>query len=72
MKTSDIVIGNTYMSRIGSELCKVEVVGIRPRVDGRVVFNVRRPGDWRILPKARSAAALRVCTDYNDPNFTGG
>lgn len=61
MKTKDVVIGHTYLTYIGAELCKVEVVGIRPRPDSRIVFNVRRVGDWKILPKARSAAALRAC-----------
>ena len=64
MKQKDVVIGETYLTRIGEELARVVVVSIhadRPymREKVRTTFTVRREGETVHLPKRRTAAALR-------------
>lgn len=66
MKMKDIVVGATYLTYIGSNLSRVVVVS---RVEGdktspfasnrRLSFRVRREDETTVLPKRRSAAALR-------------
>jgi hypothetical protein len=68
MKQADIKIGSTYMCYIGTSLAHVVVTG---RVEGYVIagrrvsdrFTVRRVGEDKDLPKARTAAALRPSSD---------
>ena len=65
MKTADVVIGATYLTRVGGSLVRVVVVRkenplafstLRRR---QVRFTVRRVGEERVLPKTRTASALR-------------
>ena len=60
MKTKDVVIGETYLTKIGNSLARVIVVELRPdSFSGRPRFLVRKEGDDRVLPKSRAASALR-------------
>ena len=60
MKTKDIVIGGEYLTKIGEARARVIVVAERPdSFSGRMRFLVRRAGEDRVLPKSRSASALR-------------
>lgn len=65
MKEKDIVVGKVYYTYIGSELEPVTVVGTAEpdRYDKRRRFLIKRHGESRILPKARTAAALRETAD---------
>jgi hypothetical protein len=71
MKTKDVVIGATYLCRIGAELCRVVVVAKTVNHAGRTAYRIRREDDigrlaefagvtWEALPKLRSAAALHT------------
>lgn len=64
MKQSEIQIGGVYLTYIGEELAPVEVISIK--TSGNLFskrtltrYVVRRVGESKPLPKARSAAALR-------------
>lgn len=70
MKTEDVKVGETYLTKIGDTLARVVVVRKRqgipshPGAFGRVrkerdTFEVRRENEDRVLPKTRSASALR-------------
>lgn len=67
MKTEEIKVGATYLTRMGSELAPVVVVGEARRnfnyslakETGPRRFNVRRVNETRTLPKSRTAATLR-------------
>lgn len=60
MKLKDVVIGETYLTRIGERLARVIVVGTREDTfSGRTRFLVRRVGEDRVLPKSRAPSALR-------------
>jgi hypothetical protein len=58
MKHKDIKIGETYITRIGMNLCPVVVVS-EYIGSSRKGFHVRRVGSDTILPKKRTAAGLR-------------
>lgn len=73
MKHADVVIGGRYWTRVSGDLVEVEVIrekevtrhgywnglpGGRSRTWRR--FVVKRTDNGTVLPKARSAAALRV------------
>lgn len=66
MKTHEVVVGETYLCKVGEALAKVTVVA---KVTGRETcgrkdrdsFIVRRVGTDINLPKYRTAAALRPC-----------
>lgn len=62
MKGKDVVIGGTYLTRIGTELARVVVVAAVTLYGRRIMtgYVVRREGEEDRLPKPRSAAALRV------------
>lgn len=61
MLKKDIVIGNSYLTIIGGNLCPVVVMSIREpnSWNKRTTYIVRRIGESRDLPKSRTAAALR-------------
>jgi hypothetical protein len=62
MKQKDVVINNEYMTKVGDELVKARVVQERQSLSfqGNVRrFTVRRVDNGALLPKARTAAALR-------------
>jgi hypothetical protein len=59
MKTKDVIVGQTYLARIGTELARVVVIAKVTDYKDRVKFQVRRESERSPLPKARSAAALR-------------
>ncbi len=66
MKIAEVVIGQTYLTKVGETLVRVMVVDKvhgygSPYSDRRTQdkFRVRREGEARVLPKARTAAALR-------------
>jgi hypothetical protein len=59
MKQAEVEIGGTYYTRIGEELAPVVVVYKTTDYKGKTVFAVQRVEDDRILPKHRTAAALR-------------
>lgn len=69
MKAADVQIGAVYLTRIGEELARVEVVreafrdpGTK-RASGRAGprrWYVRREGSSSCLPKPRNAAALHT------------
>ena len=59
MKTKDVVIGGEYLCYIDATLSRVIVVAPYEDYNGRKKFLVRRAGEWRHLPKARSPSALR-------------
>jgi hypothetical protein len=62
MKQSEIIVGNEYMTKIGDCLVKVHIVQKREPIgsyDKRTTFLVRRVDNGTLLPKARTAAALR-------------
>jgi hypothetical protein len=61
MKQSEVKMGETYRTYIGQFLCRVVVVGKHDadRFNKRTRFVVRRVGETRDLPKARTAASLR-------------
>lgn len=66
MKEADIKVGEVYLTRIGESLCRVIVVQKREGYrltalskKSRTTFDVRRENEDRVLPKPRSAAALR-------------
>jgi hypothetical protein len=63
MKQSEIVVvGGEYMTKVGDGLVKVRVVQRREPIgsrDKRTTFLVRRVDNGTLLPKARTAAALR-------------
>lgn len=66
MKTKDVKIGSTYLCYIAQVLCRVVVVSVhggnpdsRWSDERRTSFYVRREGEDKLLPKRRSAAALR-------------
>lgn len=61
MKEKDITVGKVYYTYIGSDLEPVTVVGILEpdAYNKRTRFLIKRKGESRILPKARTAAALR-------------
>lgn len=70
MKHADVVVGQTYLTRIGGELARVVVVNAviehtythrytameKCRTSCR--FRLRREGVATLLPKTRTAAAL--------------
>lgn len=66
MLQKDVVVGDTYLAKVGEgRMQRVVVVGRRERIKGvgltarrTVAFEVRREGESRSLPKYRSAAAL--------------
>lgn len=64
MLQKDVVVGDTYLAKVGEgRMQRVVVVGRRERIVGltarrTVAFEVRREGESRSLPKYRSAAAL--------------
>ena len=65
MKQSDVKLGMKVYTYIGQDLCPVEVVGKYVDVGGwnartKTRFSVRRFGSTSVLPKKRTAAALRV------------
>lgn len=66
MKQSEVIIGQTYYTRIGEELAAVEVVAMIPgnpnsrwSDEKRTTYTVKRVGENVCLPKRRTAAALR-------------
>lgn len=62
MKQKDVQISGEYMTLIGAELIKVRVISDREFSRGRgtcIRFVVRRVDNGKVLPKARTAAALR-------------
>ena len=64
MKQKDVVVGNTYLTYIGTTLSRVVVVQIREPIPGYdrsrcARYVVRRENEERSLPKFRTAAALR-------------
>ena len=65
MKLADVVIGETYLTKIGGNLVRVVVVrkaekpGFNYSSRRQASFAVRRAGEVRELPKSRTAAALR-------------
>jgi hypothetical protein len=59
MKQAEIQIGGCYLTYVGGGLARVVVVRRETNRNGRTVFVVRRFGGL-ILPKARTAAALRL------------
>lgn len=76
MKTEDVKVGETYLTLIGDTLARVVVVqrrqgcpardtmfGRKPKE--RDTFDVRRENEDRVLPKPRSAAALREIPNFN-------
>lgn len=68
MKRTDVKVGGVYLCYIGTFLAHVVVTGT---VEGYVLagrkipdrFTVRRLTEGKNLPKPRTAAALRICTD---------
>ncbi len=62
MKHKDVVVGNTYETKIGGELARVIVRCETTDLKGRNKWRVRREDGNTDLPKARSAAALREVT----------
>jgi hypothetical protein len=62
VKLADVKIGEVYLTKIGEELARVVVVDRRlepTRKGYRTTFRVRREGERELLPKSRTAAALR-------------
>lgn len=62
MKQKDIVIGQTYTTKVGEH--QVRVVVVERRTDSfsnRARFLVRRLEEERVLPKTRAASALHEC-----------
>jgi hypothetical protein len=58
MKLIDVQLGGHYMCRVSGGLVEVEVIARFEKP--RVAFRVRRvDGNRAVLPKSRSAAALR-------------
>lgn len=60
MKTKDVQIGAKVYTYIGADLCPVIVVAQVTNYYGKTVFQVKREGSDTILPKTRTAAALRL------------
>lgn len=61
MKQSEIVIGQTYYAKVDGVLEKVVVICRDEAPEHRVAhFFIQKIGDCKMLPKARSAAALRA------------
>ncbi len=72
MKQKDIVIGQTYTTKVGEH--QVRVVVMERRTDSfsnRARFLVRRLEEERVLPKTRAASALHECNpaDWDPQNF---
>lgn len=61
MKHKDVIIGQSYLTRVSGEIVEVKVVGTREAVSGQKTrFQCIRMNASRTpLPKARTAAALR-------------
>jgi hypothetical protein len=66
MKAKDVVVGETYLTKIGAALARVVVVretagrmNYSTGREGPVRFVVRREGESTPLPKPRAASALR-------------
>jgi len=59
MKQADVKVGETYLTYIGTNLCKVVVMREEQNSDNRTVYRVRRVQENCLLPKPRTAAALR-------------
>lgn len=59
MKQKDVKVGETYLTRIGAELCPVVIIHETTNYKGKTAFRVARVGEDTWLPKVRSAAALR-------------
>ena len=85
MKISDVKIGGTYETKIGSEIVRVRVLAERkplPYADTvtrsygsrPTRFLVARTDNGRTLPKTRTAASLRPCEArfYVFEPITGG
>lgn len=70
MKQADVKIGATYLTYIGSWLTPVvvvvgEVIEFDRHKKKRTTYRVRqadKPATYGVLPKTRTAAALRSCT----------
>jgi hypothetical protein len=57
MKTADIVIGETYYTKVGNELTAVRIAQKMVNYDGKTIFMCDNIATGRELK--RSAAALR-------------
>lgn len=67
MRQADIELGKQYLTVVGENLARVVVVGVRETSGGRKGFAVRRFEETSVLPKVRTAAALRPCTQLDEP-----
>jgi hypothetical protein len=65
MKTKNIVLGQTYLTKVCDEKnAKVIVLAmVQDSFSGRTRFSVKREGESLPLPKSRAASALRDLTD---------
>jgi hypothetical protein len=62
VKQDDVKIGGEYLTRVGQALVRVEVLNSADR-SGRKRYCCRRVDNKQILPKYRTAAALRSTPD---------
>ena len=63
MKQAEVIVGARYQVNVGA--AGLAVVVVKERItdwNGRTKFRVQRLGADRVLPKARSASALRPLT----------
>lgn len=61
MRQAEVKIGHQYLTIVGENLARVVVVAQRETSGGRTGFVVRRFEETAVLPKVRTAAALREC-----------
>lgn len=75
MRQADIVIGGVYETKIGDSLVKVKVLYAENRNafgDAcRTRYRVERCDNDKVLPKARTAAALRPVRTAEEHNAFG-
>lgn len=64
MKQADVEIGGRYLTKVGQELVRIEVVQKRVFTAycskrKQTTFYVKRVDNGRLLPKTRTSSALR-------------